>query len=66
MMKRMTLALGAAVALSLPPIAQVRPLLNEGATTQIAVDQARVDLVNARYDYVLARAQLEAILGRNL
>ena len=35
-------------------------------TSQIAVDQARVDLVNARYDYVLARAQLEAILGRNL
>ena len=32
-------------------------------TSQIAVDQARVDLVNARYDYVLARAELEAILG---
>ena len=35
-------------------------------TSQIASDQARVDLVNARYDYVLARAQLEAILGRDL
>lgn len=35
-------------------------------TSQIAADQARVDLVNARYDYVLARAQLEAILGRDL
>lgn len=35
-------------------------------TSQIASDQARVDLVNARYDYVLARAELEAILGRDL
>ena len=35
-------------------------------TSQIAADQARLDLVNARYDYVLARAQLEAILGRDL
>lgn len=35
-------------------------------TSQIASDQARVDLVNARYDYILARAQLEAILGRDL
>lgn len=35
-------------------------------TSQVASDQARVDLVNARYDYVLARAELEAILGRGL
>ena len=35
-------------------------------TSQIAVDQARVGLVNARYDYVLARAELEAILGMEL
>jgi len=35
-------------------------------TSQIASDQARVDLVNARYNYVLARAELEAILGREL
>ena len=35
-------------------------------TAQLAADQARVDLVNARYDYVLARAELEAILGREL
>lgn len=35
-------------------------------TSQIAADQARVDLVNARYDYVLARADLEAILGRDM
>ncbi len=35
-------------------------------TSQVASDQARVDLVNARYDYGLARAELEAILGREL
>ena len=35
-------------------------------TSQIALDQARVNLVGARYDYVMARAQLEAILGREL
>jgi outer membrane protein TolC len=35
-------------------------------TSQIAADQAGVDLVNARYDYVLARAELEAVLGRDL
>ena len=35
-------------------------------TSQIAADQARVDLVNARYDYMLSRAELEAILGREL
>jgi len=35
-------------------------------TSQISVDQARVGLVNARYDYVLARAELEAILGMEL
>jgi outer membrane protein TolC len=34
--------------------------------SQIALDQARVDQVAARYDYVLARAQLEAIVGREL
>lgn len=34
--------------------------------SQIALDQARVDLVGARYDYVLARAELEAIVGREL
>lgn len=35
-------------------------------TSQIALDQARVDLVRTRYDYVIARAQLEAVLGRSL
>jgi len=35
-------------------------------TSQIALDQARVDLVTARFDYVIARAQLEAVLGRSL
>lgn len=35
-------------------------------TSQIAVEQAEADLVSARYDYVLARAQLGALLGREL
>lgn len=35
-------------------------------TSQIALDQARVDLVRSRFDYVIARAQLEAVLGRSL
>ncbi|MSR37011.1 MAG: TolC family protein [Gemmatimonadetes bacterium] len=35
-------------------------------TSQIALDQARVNLVSSRYDYVTARSQLEAILGREL
>lgn len=35
-------------------------------TSQVALDQANVDLVQARYDYVLARAALEEILGREL
>ena len=35
-------------------------------TSQIAVEQAEADLVSARYDYVLARAQLEALLGREM
>ena len=38
----------------------------ELVTSQIALDQASTDLVTARYDYVLARAQLEAVLGRGL
>jgi outer membrane protein TolC len=64
MIKRLAFALTAAMALSPPAIAQERPLLD--VTSQIAADQARVDLVNSRYDYVLARARLEAMLGRNL
>ncbi len=35
-------------------------------TSQIALDQARTDLVTSRYDYIIARAQLEAVLGRTL
>jgi outer membrane protein len=35
-------------------------------TSQIALDQARVDLVRSRFNYVIARAQLEAVLGRLL
>ena len=35
-------------------------------TSQIALDQARVNLVTSRYDYVIAKAQLEAVVGRTL
>ncbi len=34
--------------------------------SQNAADQASVDIVTSRYDYVLARAELESILGRVL
>ena len=34
--------------------------------SQAAADQAAADLVGARYDYILARATLEALLGREL
>lgn len=34
--------------------------------SQAAADQAAADLVTARYDYILARARLEAVLGREL
>jgi outer membrane protein len=35
-------------------------------TSQEALNQAEVDVVNARFDYLRARAQLEALIGRNL
>lgn len=35
-------------------------------TSQIALDQARTTLVTSRYAYLIARAQLEAVLGRTL
>lgn len=38
----------------------------EVLTSQVAADQAQVDLVRARYDYLVARAQLEAYVGRSL
>jgi len=38
----------------------------EVITSQISLDQAEVDRVSTRYDYLLARAQLESILGREL
>ncbi len=51
----------------------VRERYSVGAATildvlvsQAAADQADADLVSARFDYLLARAQLEAILGREL
>ena len=30
------------------------------------VNQAEVDVVNARFDYLRAKAELEALIGRNL
>ncbi|HEX9728410.1 MAG TPA: TolC family protein [Gemmatimonadales bacterium] len=38
----------------------------EVLTSQVSLDQAAVDLVQARLDYLVARAQLEALLGREL
>ena len=38
----------------------------ELVTSQISVVQASATAVTARYDYILARAQLEAVLGRGL
>lgn len=35
-------------------------------TSQEALNQAEVDVVNARFDYLRAKAQLEALLGRPL
>jgi outer membrane protein TolC len=35
-------------------------------TSQEALDQAEVDEVNARFDYLRAKAQLEALIGRKL
>lgn len=35
-------------------------------TSQEALSQAEVDVVNARFDYLRAKAQLEALIGRNL
>jgi len=35
-------------------------------TSQEALDQAEVDVVNARFDYLRAKAQIEALIGRTL
>ena len=35
-------------------------------TSQDALNQAEVDVVNARFDYLRAKAQLEALVGRSL
>ena len=34
--------------------------------SQISVDQAEVDGVRARLDYLLAKAEIEAIVGRTI
>ena len=38
----------------------------ELVTSQIALTQAEYDLINARYDYQIAKAELESLLGREL
>jgi len=38
----------------------------EMLTSQVSLDQAQVDLVRARYDYLVARAQIEAYVGHSL
>jgi outer membrane protein len=38
----------------------------EQVTSQISLAEAELNLIAARYDYQLARAELEALLGRNL
>ncbi|HEX6434076.1 MAG TPA: TolC family protein, partial [Gemmatimonadales bacterium] len=35
-------------------------------TSQEALNQAEVDVVSARFDYLRAKAELEALIGRNL
>ncbi len=35
-------------------------------SSQIALSQAENDLINARYDYLLAKAELESLVGRTL
>ena len=40
--------------------------LLEVLTSQTALDQARTALIRARYDYRVAKAQLEALIGRDL
>ena len=38
----------------------------EVMTSQVNLDQAEVDAVEARLDYLLAKAQIEAIVGREI
>jgi outer membrane protein TolC len=35
-------------------------------TSQEALSQAEVDAVNARFDYLRAKAQIETLIGRSL
>jgi len=62
-----------ATAVAMEDLRVVRERYEVGAATildvlisQSAADQASTDRVTARYDYLLARAELEAILGRDL
>lgn len=62
-----------ATAVAMEDLRVVRERYSVGAATildilvsQAAADQASTDQVTTRYDYLLARAELEAILGRGL
>ena len=62
-----------AAAVAMEDLRVVRERYSVGAATildvlvsQSAADQANTNRVTARYDYLLARAELEAILGREL
>jgi len=64
---------GEATAVAMEDLRVVRERYSVGAATildvlvsQSAADQASTAQVTARYDYLLARAELEAILGRGL
>ena len=35
-------------------------------TSQVSLDQAEVDIVRARFDFLVAKAQIEALIGREL
>jgi TolC family type I secretion outer membrane protein len=38
----------------------------EVLTSQVSLDQAEVDIIQARFDFLVARAQLEALIGREI
>ena len=42
------------------------PITNTRALVHVSLNQAEVDVVNARFDYLRARAQIEALIGRKL
>ena len=59
-------ALMLSVAHSAGKLLLTRSTLLDVLTSQTELDQARRDLIRARYDRRVARAQLEALVGREL